>query len=546
MNAVTVRFAPFGRLAALLLAAQGLELAVRGLRHRWVLALAAAAAAGRVATSRMVCLPHWLAWNNSGLEQTAAWPNVKALCDYLRPASGRWEPGAPRVVYEHAAINGQAGSVRVFESLPQLAGRSTLEGLYLQASPNAPFVFYLQSEISRRGSSPPPAYVYPRPTLPRGLEHLRLSIVFQYIPADPETRRRADSQPGLVLEREFGPYSVYRVEGGDSRDLAYPVNRPLLVITRRPQTIAYAWFRFTDLRTPLVLAPRLEPGDRKRFARVYHDSGDEDDPLLKAIRADRLPKIPLPPAPGPSGERISCETMTAEGLAPGRPLIIKASFHPAWRASGGERVYRVTPAFMLVFPRRGVLTLSFGRAWPHFLGEALTLLGLALLILVTARPDLWRTRWLRAAPDAGRVRFAPRAAGLAALLAVLALLAWRNDDATTLRLKAHKLIARNKQAEAARWLQEGLRRFPHSLAADYTLYDLAMTYHRRGRYHDSTRLFQKLRRLYPDSIVTPETLFHLGLGLGELGLTKEKARLKRELLQRFPDNRWSKEAKKWP
>ncbi len=550
MNTVTIRFGPFAHLAALCLAAQGCQLASRRLHGREWLLLAGATACLFWAGWRMQFVPGWLEWNCAGWEHKQTWPQVKALAAYLRPPGGGFDPGAPRVLYEHSERMGAAGSVRAFESLPLVAGRSTLEGLYLQASPNAPFIFYLQSEACQRGSSPLPGYVYSRFDLDRALAHMRLYNVGYYIVVDPRTRRAADRNPGLVLEREFGPYSLYRVLGGDGRYAAYAPYQPLLVITSRPQFIAYQWFRFTDLQTPLVL---VKPGDQAPaapFPRRYRDSGRPDDPLLLLIRQNRLPRLPLPPTPPPAGEKVEMERISLEGLTPGRPLVVKMSYHPAWRSRGGEEIYRVSPAFMLIFPRSRRLVLEFGPAWPHYLGLALGLMGLVLFGTALAGPAWWQRGYLApaAAPE-GKAAAAgwPWRLGLLLALGGAALaLWWVHDDPNTLRLKAHRLIDQGREAEAARYLEQDLRRFPMSLVADYALYDLAMTYHRRGRWQKAAQLLQRLRKSFPDSVVLPETLYHLALELKRLGRPRQAERVRKELLRCFPDNRWSKEAAKWP
>ncbi len=549
MNTVTIRFGPFAHLAALCLAAQGCQLASQRLAGREWLLLAGATACLFWAGWRIQFVAGWLEWNCAGWEQKQPWPQVKALCAYLRPPGGGFDPGSPRVFYEHSERNGAAGSVRAFESLPLMSGRSTLEGLYLQASPNAPFIFYLQSEGCQRGSSPLPGYVYSRFDLDRALAHMRLYNVGYYIVVDPRTRRAADGNPGLVLEREFGPYSLYRVLGGDGRYAAYARYQPLLVITRRPQFIAYQWFRFTDLETPLVLVEREEQAPPGRFPRRYRDSGRPDDPLLALIRQNRLPRLALPATPAPRREKVEMERISLEGLTPGRPLIIKMSYHPAWRSSSGEIIYRVSPAFMLVFPRGRRLVLRFGPAWPHYLGLGLGVLGLVLLLPALASPGRWQRGLLAPAaapPGQGAAGWAWRA-GLLLLLGGVALaLWWVHDDPNTLRLKAHRLIDQGREAEAARYLEQDLERFPMSLVADYALYDLAMTYHRRDQWRKAAELMQRLRERFPDSVVLPETLYHLALELKHLGRLQEAARVREELLRRFPDNRWSKEAAKWP
>ncbi|MBW2617690.1 MAG: hypothetical protein JRC92_02295, partial [Deltaproteobacteria bacterium] len=375
MNAVTIRFAPFGHLACVLLAAQGVYLLTRRLAGREIVALIVLIAGLGWAGARVDYLPHWLEWNNAGLEEQRAWPELSQVFDHLRG-----DFASPRVAYEHSPLNEKGGSVRVFESLPLLARRNTLEGLYLQASPNAPFVFYIQSEIGQHNSAPLPGYVYSRPNLNRGLEHLRLFNVSHYLAVEDETRQQADAQRGLILEGEMGGYSIYRLQPEAGGYAVTPENRPLLVVTDRPQEIAFHWFRFTDLSVPLAFTKKLRPEDQGRFHRVYIDSGapPASEPIFRLIRADDLDRLDLDPRP--IAEEIAPERIVLTGLEPGSPVLVKVSYHPDWRVEGAGRVYRVTPAFMLIWPGEEEAILTFAPAWPHHLGLVLTAIGLALIV----------------------------------------------------------------------------------------------------------------------------------------------------------------------
>ncbi len=109
--------------------------------------------------------PSWITLELLGLRgRRRLWPVFKAVNEHLR---GDFRD--PRVVYEHSSSHEPLGTIRAFENLPLFSGRSTLEGLYMQASPTAPFVFYTQSEISKEQSCPFPDYGCSRLNLDRGI-----------------------------------------------------------------------------------------------------------------------------------------------------------------------------------------------------------------------------------------------------------------------------------------------------------------------------------------------------------------------------------------
>jgi hypothetical protein len=68
----------------------------------------------------------------------------------------------------------------------------------------------------------------------------------------------------------------------------------------------------------------------------------------------------------------------------GVPVLVKASYFPNWTVEGAEGPYRVAPNFMVVVPTDNHVTLTYGTSWVEYLGYALTLLGLVLLVV------LWR------------------------------------------------------------------------------------------------------------------------------------------------------------
>jgi hypothetical protein len=530
MNTVTIRFLPFAYLALTLLAALGLGLAAQRIKAQKAFIALLLLTAALWTGQGLVQTPERLTWNNSGVEARELWPEFSRLKEFLRG-----DQAQPRVSYEHSQAHQRLGSTRALETLPMWTGRNTLENAYLQASPNAPFVFYLQSETCLAGSTPLPQYTYSRLDLTRPLAHFVLFNVVQFIAIEPKTRALADAQPGLILQRRYGPYSVYRVAANRDRYLEPPRFWPVLVATRRPQELAYLWFRFTDLAVPLVFVEKITDQDRARFPQLRLDSGGDQDPLLRELRDDRLPRMALD-CPAPVEEKIGLQSMEASGLQPGCPLLVKASYHPAWRAASGERIYRATPAFMLVFPSESRLNLAFAWAWPHYLGLALTLLGLVLLPLAWRQPA-WVGRIINLGQGGGgRPPMGRRGwlfwSGLACAAGI-----WFfsvHEDSGTLRDQGRRLVEAGRVDEARQVFRRGIARFPQGMVADYAIYDLALTYFRADQPGPALDLLDRLARDFPDSILLPETLHHQALCLEALGRAEEATQLRRELRERFP------------
>ena len=210
--------------------------------------------------SRETFIRNWIRSNYAGVEAKPLW---KAFRDVNLFLMGN--QNSPRVVYEHSMKNEGAGTVRAFENLPLFSGRSTLEGVYIQASLCVPFVFYVQSEISQKPSTPIPDYCYSRFDLEKAHAHLKLFNVTEMILVEPETIAAATASGHYEFLARFGPFQVFRVSGNTGHYVEPLKYRPVLLPKTDWRKIAYAWFRLGNLSVPLVFKDDITPKDRERF-----------------------------------------------------------------------------------------------------------------------------------------------------------------------------------------------------------------------------------------------------------------------------------------
>ena len=320
-HVVDVRFLPFLQLGLCLIAATGLGFVLRTLPAVEIWPLAAGLALFPFVQSCITFIPSWIDWNYSGFETKPGWPQFSAISRHLQ---GDYRQ--PRVVYEHSSAIDVLGTVRAFENLPLFAGRSTLEGLYLQGSPTAPFVFFVQSEISKEMSCPFIDYGCSRFDLDRGVEHLRLLNVSHYIVRSAEAKAAAARHAGLMREMSAGPFEVYRVEGNDGR-YAVPLEwAPVLVRTNDWKNEAYRWFKRATASDPTPVFVDKVPSDAaEQFGAVV--DGTKGALARRAIG-------PLPELK----ERLETDRITITGCRAGHPVLVRISYHPRWRATTGEKI----------------------------------------------------------------------------------------------------------------------------------------------------------------------------------------------------------------
>jgi ADP-heptose:LPS heptosyltransferase len=107
-------------------------------------------------------------------------------------------------------------------------------------------------------------------------------------------------------------------------------------------------------------------------------------PNLVATAANHTPILPASighPVQADSSairnEIVEPHRIRFETRAIGLPHMVKISFFPNWRVRGAQRVYWVTPDFMLVYPSQEQVEIYYGTTGADRIGYALTLVGLA-------------------------------------------------------------------------------------------------------------------------------------------------------------------------
>ncbi len=307
-------------------------------------------------------IPSWIRWNYEGMERKPWW-RYYIVVNSIGLAGG---PSSPRVMYEHSPLHDKAGTIKAFEAIPLFSGRPTLEGLYLQASPSAPFIAYLQSELTETPSCPFLPYRCTTFDPTRALAHLELFNVKEVIAVSENVKAALAANPGYREEGEIGPYKIFQVRQGNGQYVIPLRYQPALATRAEWKRVAYDWFQRPEwLDVPLMF---LGAGDPKPPATVPF-GGFEEGPVKQAFSPDCRVK-----------DALGNEVVQFKTDCPGRPHLIKISYHPKWRVEGANHIYLVSPAFMLVYPNARQVRLVFGNRWPDYAGRAATAVGVLCLI----------------------------------------------------------------------------------------------------------------------------------------------------------------------
>lgn len=365
LNLVDVRFLAFAQFFVTLLAAAGLGHAL--IRLPYSLRQAAPAVFAVLVIVWVVpqvsFIPEWIRWNFEGMEVKPWWRYYAIVNSFGLPGG----PHSPRVVYQHSVLQDKVGSIRAFEALPLFSGRSTLEGAYMQSSPTSPFVFYIQSELTETPSCPFLPYKCTTFDPERALAHLELFNVKEVIAVTDHVKAALASNVGYRKAGEIGPYEIFEVRQGSGHYVVPLQYQPVSVTNGDWKRLAYDWFQKPEwLDVPLLF---LRTGDPVPDAMLPF-KGLDVAPEKRAFSLECHVKDAL------GNEEVQFETE-----CPGRPHLIKISYHPKWRVEGADRIYLASPAFMLVYPTTSHVRLVFGNRWPDYVGWGATAVGVVWLLV---------------------------------------------------------------------------------------------------------------------------------------------------------------------
>ena len=516
-----IRFVPCVYFLGLLLA---VDLVARLLARTPAAPLGALAFAAAIVAWVMTSIsfvPTWINWNYEGLERK---PSYGLLTGILGAVHGTITD--PRVAYENSPLHDRFGSMRVFEDLPLLAGRPTLEGVLLQTAVTSPPIYWLQSQISKQGSGVIPGYSYPSMDLARATPRLALFNASDMITVTPEVTGQLEQDPRWQRTFHQAPYSVFHLKNADGHYVRVPRFRPVLLETARWKRDFVRWFA-TDsmLDVPIVAAASVPADERDRF------------PLASRSAVD-LPRERLPEGCRIE-EHLDHMAIDFTTTCPGLPHVVAVSYYPNWHVEGARRTYLVSPAFMLVFPDGPHVRLVFRRVASDWLGIAATLAGLGLCLTALRRPAAAVEPSPAVAEALGAAR--PWALGLGIVFVVLAT-TWN----VTRDYGAGFFYQRGWKAFAAQDYPNALWNFSRAIdlggesstAADATFFHAASLL-RSGDPAGALAGYRAVVERFPDSVWVAESHYHVGLCLKQLGRRREAKARFRYVMVTYPGNRWA-------
>jgi hypothetical protein len=93
-----------------------------------------------------------------------------------------------------------------------------------------------------------------------------------------------------------------------------------------------------------------------------------------------------------SEEEVTSSRITFRTNGLGLPHLIKMSYYPNWKVLGADRIYRVSPDFMLVYPSQEEVTLYFGYTLSDNIGRSMSLLTILCVLGLVVRRICTKTQ----------------------------------------------------------------------------------------------------------------------------------------------------------
>lgn len=553
LGIVNIRFLPFVQVSLLLLGALAFQELMQKAKGQYLLTGILYLAVILWVDHHVSSIPSWIAWNYSGFEKKSVWPQFSQVNELLKGS-----PNQPRVMSEHSALHNVAGTTRAFESLPLFSGRSTLEGLYMHASISAPFIFNIQSEISIEASCPIINYACARHDLDRGIKHLEMFNVRDLVVISGELKSELKEHTKFRLKKSIPPYDIYELTAIENRYVVPLKYEPVVLMTEDWKTASYQWFKdFKNNDVHLVFPVGTNQSDLRRFSAMIGDNSKE---------LDNLPRIPVDVA-GEIEETITHNEVLINTSLINKPLLVKISYHPNWKVEGADKIYLVSPSFMLIYPTQNQVRLYYGRSIAESIGLTSSFLGLTVLFLnipLTRRKLLLNLSLIggdildrlllnrEAFTKTGalflkvsqvvsqRKRFVLVTVAVFLLSFVSSLILMGQKDDPLLLLNAG---IRSKEmgdhAEARRNFEKIMRRYPVSPMAEQANYYYAISYYLEDNCEQTIVGFRHFINKYSDSGWIPEAYFYLGECNRKLGSIEKANQIFEYVVDKYPSTIWA-------
>ena len=342
---VDIRFIPFMQLFVVFIAAYGLVEIFRFKKLNkllWILPLILTPLVIYWVQHNVTYIDYWIKWNYEGFEGKPDWAQYNNITSYLKSLP----PG--RIMHEYSNDHGKFGTPRAFESFPLFAGKSTLEGLYIEGAVSSPYVFWIQSEMSKTPTCPIPSMRCSYFDVENGTIHLKLFNINYLVATSDKLKDAVKNNPEYTFLKKFDNIEIYKVN--NTGHYVEPLkNEPFVYVTDNWKNVSLEWFKNADKNDiPIIFLKKLDKKDKDRFIFVV-----KDDDISKLSRYPVYPNCNV-------SEQVSNEEILIHTDCIDQPLYVKVSYFPNWKVEGADKIYLAAPSFMIIYPQQENVRLYYG------------------------------------------------------------------------------------------------------------------------------------------------------------------------------------------
>ncbi|HEY5109403.1 MAG TPA: hypothetical protein VII96_07315 [Acidimicrobiales bacterium] len=321
----------------------------------------------------------WAAWNYSGYERKADYPEFQAVVRMMSSVGAAH--GCGRAMWEYDPSLNRFGTTESLMLLPYFTNGciDSMEGLLFESASTTPFHFINQNELSPNPSSAVVGLPYGGLDVPLGIRHLQLLGVQYLLTSSATVQRAADADPSATLVGTSGPWSTtYNAQSLDTTWKVYRIADSSLVVplTNRP----VVW-KGVAAGQSSWLTPAVDWYDHPSRWAVVPAADGPDSWARVPVGSTSVATVREPPT------TVSNVHRTDQGVSfhvdrVGTPVEVRISYFPNWHATGADGPWRVAPNLMVVVPTSHDVTLTYGSVPADYLGQLITVGSLAAVIVL--------------------------------------------------------------------------------------------------------------------------------------------------------------------
>ena len=303
----------------------------------------------------------WIKWNYEGFQSKNHWQQLINITTFLHDLP------EGRVVHEYSNTHDKFGTPRTFENMPLFSGKPTLEGLNIESALSAPYVFIIQAKISATSTCPIPKLNCGVFNIKSAEKYLELFNIRYIVATTGKLKDAIKEETGWPLLRSFGEIDVYEV--GHTNYTTIPKYKPLLFKKQGSnwKELSLEWFKGTAyIDVPIIFANNQ---DTLNYPTVGYT----------ITELDEASHIPLATECKIFSEEVEDDEISIKTNCIRTPILIKVSYFPNWRVEGADKIYLVSPSFMMVFPEQENVRLYYDHTISDYIGICLSILGVATL-----------------------------------------------------------------------------------------------------------------------------------------------------------------------